>query len=112
MDVPYSFWADVLSKFQGATPWIQGLWLVLLAGVTVAAVWCLTDFAKHAVAAFRRPRTRGTLVYSLVQDADGRWLVCIEGEATPAEFLRSGVRAEGLEVPAVGTWGEILPRRG
>ena len=85
MDHPYSFWADVLSKYQGSPPWIQALWLVLLAAVALGVVWCLTDFAKHAVAAFRRTRTRGKLVYGLVQDEQGRWLVCLEGEARRVE---------------------------
>ena len=75
MDLPYSFWADVLSKFQGAPPSIQALWLVLVAAVTLGVVWCLTDFAKHTVASLRRTRTRGTLVYGLVKDEGGRWVV-------------------------------------
>ena len=86
MDVPYSFWADVLSKFQGATPWIQALWLVLVAAVVVCAVWAIADVVKHAATGVRRRRTpNARLVYGVVQDEDGRWLVCIEGEATAAE---------------------------
>src|SRR5215217_2489105 len=86
MDVPYSFWADVLSKFQGATPWIQALWLVLVAAVVVCAVWAIADVVKHAATGVRRRRTpNARLVYGVVQDEDGRWLVCIEGKAMAAE---------------------------
>ncbi len=82
MDHPYSFWADVLSKYQGSPPWIQALSLMLLAGVTVAVAWCVADVVKHAVTGVRRRRRGAGLVYGVVQDADGRWLVCIEREAT------------------------------
>ena len=83
MDHPYSFWADVLSKFQGAPPWIQALSLMLLVGVTVAVVWCVADVVKHSIGVVRRRKPNARLVYGVVQDADGRWLVCIEGEAEP-----------------------------
>jgi hypothetical protein len=111
MDHPYSFWADVLSKFQGSTPWIQALWLVLVAAVAMGVIWCVADFAKHAVTGSRRTRTRGTSVYGLVQDADGRWLACFDGEATPAEALGASPTGAGLEMPATHTNVEILPPR-
>lgn len=28
MDQPYSFWADLLSKFQSSPEWIKALWLI------------------------------------------------------------------------------------
>jgi hypothetical protein len=85
MDHPYSFWADLLSKFQGATPWIQALWLVLAAGVMVCAVWAAADIFKCTATGVRRRRAKARLVYGLVQDEQGQWLVCIEGEATRVE---------------------------
>ena len=79
MHHPYSAWADLLSKFQGSPPWIQALWLVLVAAVALGAMWCVTDVLKHALAAFCRRWPRGRLVYGLVEDGDGRWLVYADG---------------------------------
>jgi hypothetical protein len=85
MHHPYSAWADLLPKFQGATPWIQALWLVLVAAVALGVVWCVTDVAKHALAAFRKREPRGRLVYGLVEDEDGRWLVYADGTVRAVE---------------------------
>ena len=93
----YSAWADLLSKYQGSPPWIQALWLVLTAGVALGAMWCVADVVKHAVGALaRRPRAR--VVYGLVQDEEGRWLVCVEGEVRAVGLPHEGRRSVALGV--------------
>ncbi len=63
MDQPYSFWADLLSKFHTAPEWIQALWL-LMVPVTLLGV---TGLVMRGL--------RGHLVHSVVRDAQGRWVV-------------------------------------
>ena len=90
MDHPYSFWADLLSKFQGATPWIQALWLVLGAVVVVCAVLAVADMFKCAMTGVRR-RSNARLVCGLVQAEQGRWLVCLEGETTRGDAFATPI---------------------
>ncbi len=110
MDHPCSAWADLLSKFQTSPPWIQALWLVLVAAVALGAVRSVADVVKHAMGALGRRTPSARLVYGLVQDADGRWLVCIEGEATAVGDDR-GQAALDL-VRSGGPQASLLPPRG
>ena len=107
-------WADLLSKFQGAPPWIQALWLVLVTVVALGVVWCVTDVLKHALAAFRQREPRGRLVYGLVQDEDGRWLVYADGtvRAVEAGEVFDGPQAALLDASGPDRLlAPILPRR-
>ena len=103
----YSAWADLLSKFQGSPPWIQALWLVLTAGVALGAMWCVADVVKHTVATLAR-RPRGRVVYGLVQDEDGRWVVWVEGEARAVGHLAEARRVTAAIELSPGT---CLPTR-
>ncbi len=108
MDHPYSFWADLLSKFQGATPWIQALWLVLVAAVAMGVVWCVADVVKAVVR--RRGKAPARPVYGLVRDEEGRWLVCIDGEPRPVEGTGAGFEGSAVGVRSADRFNPaILP---
>ena len=110
MDHSYGFWADVRSKFQTAPPAIQALWLVLVAVVLICAVWAVADVARVVVSGSRR-KPKARVVYGLVQDDDGRWLVCIEGDATRVEAA-TACQGGSIAGPPEDLFGTpILPPR-
>jgi hypothetical protein len=82
MDHPYRFWADLLSKFQGATPWIQALWLVLAAAVAMGVVWCVADLLKFIFIARHRSDSQTWIVYSELEDAERQRLTYGNGALT------------------------------
>ena len=88
----YSAFADLLNKFHTATPPIQALWLLVgaatILGVAALALRTLRDIAAMRLAP-RPEGPKGLLVYGVVRDEDGRWLVIRHGRA-PQPLDRAG----------------------
>jgi hypothetical protein len=104
MDHPYSFWADLLSKFQGATPWIQALWLVLAAAVAMGVVWCVADVVKHVIGARRRGELQPRVIHGIVEDGEGRWVIYDEGVVSAVLQPLIGTRPVSNEGRAPALW--------
>jgi hypothetical protein len=82
---------------------------VLVAAVAAVA-WSVADIVKHVLSGPRRRSRSARLVYGLVQDADGRWLVCIEGEGTAVD---DGRGQAALDIaPGGRAQTPMLPPRG
>ena len=74
MDQHYSFWADLLSKFQTSSPFIQALGLTMPL-LTLLALIALAWVVLHAP----HRHWRGTLIYGVYQDERGRWMTYWHG---------------------------------
>lgn len=80
----YSAFADLLNKFHTAAPAIQALWILAvpatILGVSWLALRALRDIAAAKAPAL--PEASGSLlVYGVVQDEHGQWLVIRHGRA-------------------------------
>ncbi len=90
---PYSFAADLLSKFHTSAEWIQALWLL----GTLALAFGLARLVKETVLALARrgAEPNGELLYSVYRDAEGGLRLYRHG--------RSGSVGDGL---ALTDWRE------
>jgi hypothetical protein len=97
MDQPYSVVADWLSKFHTWPEFIQALWLVAVPVTVLGVTWLVMRGVRDTVAAWRtgsRGERHGRLVYGVIEDAEGRLLVCRDGEVRVIAGKRPSQGAE------------------
>jgi hypothetical protein len=65
---PYSFAADLLSKFHTSPDWIQALWLIAVPALVFGIGWLVKEMV---VALARRRQPEGELLLSVYRRVDG-----------------------------------------
>lgn len=81
MEPSYSFFADLLAKFQTSSDWIKTLWIVAFSLTVVGLALCLSRMVTKLAALFaRRGDWQGDVLYAIYRAPDGRWLVYAKGK--------------------------------
>jgi hypothetical protein len=73
MNEPYSFWADLLSKFHTAPEAIQALWVIAVTAFAIAALHAITTIIIAVLKRKSDPEIE--LVYGICRDRTGRLMV-------------------------------------
>src|SRR3954469_522588 len=86
---PYSFAADLLSKFHTSPDWIQALWLIAVPALIFGLAFLLKEMVL-ALARRSRPDP-GDLIYSIHRDAEGGFRLVQHGDGDAAGLWRKAV---------------------
>ncbi|PVE26086.1 hypothetical protein DC522_02340 [Microvirga sp. KLBC 81] len=93
MDQPYSFGADLLSKFHTAPEWIQALWLIAPMLTVLGIAYLAAQVSREALRLHKVESQlgalEGRLLYGIYKNAHGELMLYVHGktESLSAEDL-------------------------